>query len=70
MVIARDSNSYVDECTNESPDESRNARRCTSEELEGERDRVNVRAVVCNDGKCEDNQAETAEGTKRSEDCC
>ena len=70
MVIAGDGNSYVDKCANECPDESRNASRCASEELEGERDRVDVWAVVCNDGKGEDDQAETAEGTKRSEDCC
>lgn len=54
MVIARDGNSHVDECANECPDESRNASRCASEELEGERDGVDVRAVVCNDREGED----------------
>jgi len=54
MIIARDGNSYVDECANECPDEPRNASRCASEELEGQRDRIDIRAVVCNDGKGED----------------
>ena len=70
MVVARDGNSYVDERTNECPYESRNASRYAGEELQGERDRVDVRAVVCNNGKGEDDQAEAAEATERSEDRC
>lgn len=65
VPVARNGNSAVNESSDESPDEARNSLRDLGEELEGERDRVDVGAVVCNNGESEDNEAELTELSQR-----
>ena len=66
--VSWNGNGNVDQSANESPDESGNTLSPSSKDLQGERDGVNVGAVVGNDGQCENDQAELSEFTQRSEE--
>lgn len=61
VAVTWDGDRAVHECTDKGPDESGNTLRLASEELERERDGVDVGAVVGDDGESEDDEAELAE---------
>ena len=68
MTITWNSNGAVDESSNKSPHEAGNALRDASKKLEGERDRVDVGAIVGDDGKSEDDEAELSESAQGRDD--
>lgn len=68
MSVSWDGNRAVDERSDEGPHKARYSLRDTGEELEGERDGVDVWAVIGDDGESEDDEAELTEPTKRRND--
>ena len=68
MAVAWDSNSAVDEGTDESPDESRNGLRVVCHELQTESQAIDIGAIVCDDAESENDEAELTEAAERGEE--
>lgn len=64
MRVARDGNGDVAAGGNTGPDETRNALGPAAKNLDGQTNRVKVGAVVGDDGKSKEDQAELAKGTE------
>jgi hypothetical protein len=63
--VSGDGNCAIDECPNEGPNEPGNPLCMMGQNLEGERQRVDIRTVVANDAESEDNDKELAKTTPR-----
>ncbi len=65
VAVTWDGNGAVDDSANESPHEAGNALRHAGKQLKRERDGVDIRAIVGNNGKGEHDQAELSEPAQR-----
>lgn len=71
MRVAWDGNGAVDQSADESPDEAGNGLRPTAHDLQAERQTVNIGAVICDDAKGQDDEAELAKAAeRRNKYCC
>lgn len=64
VAVARDSDGAIDQSTNESPDETWDTLGSTGKELQGQGDGVDVRAVICDDGKPQNDETEFSKAAK------
>ena len=64
VAVAWDSDRAVNDRADEGPDETGNALGDARKELQGQRDGVDIRAVVGNDGEGEDDEAELSKAAK------
>lgn len=68
--VTRNGNGNVYTSCNTSPDETRDALSPSAENLDGQTDGVKVGAVVGDNGKSQDDEAELSEGSERGEKDC
>ena len=68
MAVTGNGNGTIKEGSNKGPHEAGNALGNASKELEGERDGVDVGAVIGDDGQCEDDKAELSESAQGRDD--